>query len=176
MLCSKRAFLLMVLAILASSCTPKVKNMVPDIPEPYPRRDKSMAVGDVGGGEDTDVWIEGSKVDGRRFNEALAKALRESQMFEQKPEGQNPDYWVNAFIMTQDQPAIGLDMTASILVQYTIVHVSSGDTVWQKEINTSYTATFFSCCVGGVRLRRANEGAVRANIKRFLDEAAMLDL
>jgi len=63
-------------------------------------------------------------------------------------------------------------MTSKLFVKYTMTELATGENVWQKDINSQYTATFTSCCFGPIRLNKANEGAARENIKELIAELA----
>ena len=67
---------------------------------------------------------------------------------------------------------IGLDMTSTLSVKYTMTELATGEKVWQEDIASKYTAKLTSCCIGSIRLNKANEGAVRENIKQLVDKLA----
>jgi hypothetical protein len=52
----------------------------------------------------------------------------------------------------------------------------SGKTVWTKDVNSEYTAKVSDAFAGVERLRLANEGAARENIRQAISDMAALTL
>ena len=71
---------------------------------------------------------------------------------------------------------IGLDMTVTATVTYTLVERATGKTAWEKVIVAPYTAKFGDSLLGVERLKLANEGAIRTNISNLLDDLYRLRL
>jgi hypothetical protein len=67
-------------------------------------------------------------------------------------------------------------MTVKMEVSYTLKDTRSGSTVWTKDINSEYTAKASAAFAGVERLRLANEGAARKNIRQAITEMAALTL
>ena len=61
-------------------------------------------------------------------------------------------------------------------VEWRLRHVSSGRLVWEDQTNRPFTATVGDAFAGTVRLKLANEGAIRENIKAGLERIATLTL
>jgi hypothetical protein len=81
-------------------------------------------------------------------------------------------YRLTSFIGKVDQPMFGLSFTVKMEVSYALKDTRSGSTVWTKDINSEYTATPGQAFTGVERLRLANEGAARENIRQALTEMA----
>jgi hypothetical protein len=128
------------------------------------------------GGEESDPMWKGSRIDRASFRKALVKALFEAgyNVFESRA-GQ-PTYQLSARIVDQVQPVAGFDMTVALRVRYTLSSLVSAEFRWEKEVSSAYTATMGEAFVGAERLNKANEGAVRKNLERLLEELALLEL
>lgn len=142
--------------------------MVPYITDfEFAHSDKVLRIGDVVGGR---LGGDVSKIDAYRFKKVLIQALSEAGIFRLSKSNDIPDYVLKTFILTQKQPAMGLDMTVELYVTYTILDGSTREELWSKDVVSKYTASFFSACIGASRVNKANEGAVRENIKSLLLE------
>lgn len=138
---------------------------------PTPLR-KQLAVREVGGGSETNpLWK--SNVGNPEFENALKNSLRATGLLSEGPAGQ---YTLSAQLNDLDQPMIGLDMTVTAKISYTVAEQASGKTIWQQTLVTPYTARFGDAFAGYERLRLANEGAIRANLSRLIDELFRLKI
>ena len=99
-------------------------------------------------------------------------ALEKAQLFESAESDDTAHFRLDALIKGQDQPSFGLDMTSSLLVKYTVTDLATGDEVWEDEVFTQFTAKFTSCCYAPIRLNKANEGVVRENFKKLVEQLA----
>jgi hypothetical protein len=61
-----------------------------------------------------------------------------------------------------------LEVTAN--VNYSVIDHNSTEPYFQATVVTPYTANFSSSFLAVERLRLANEGAIRTNIEKFLNE------
>jgi len=167
-----------ILGFLMTGCAsaPKVINMIPpDEGHVFRNTNKTIKVEAAFGGKETDPLWEGSKIDNITFMGALLTSLAQSHMFTEVNPSENPDYTLTPFIMTQSQPAFGIDMTVTLLVKYTLSNAEDETQLWEKDILSSYTATLGDAFVGVTRIRKANEGAVRENLKSLLQELDAID-
>lgn len=128
---------------------------------------KNVAVKDITGGKETNpAWV--SNVGNGEFEKALEASLQDAGLLSEGK--QLGKYTLIAHIMKMDQPLMGFDMTVTATVQYTLVERASGKTVLSREIALPFTATISDAFSGVERLRLANEGAVRSNIKKLIEE------
>lgn len=140
------------------------------LPEPFKTH---IAVGDVTGGQETNpMWM--SSVSSSDFERALEDSLRAVGLL--AVNRQAGRFRLHAHLGKFDQPFVGLDMTVTATVTYTLVEWATGRTVFEKAITTPYTAKAGDAFLGVERLRLANEGAVRQNITGLIDELAQLKL
>lgn len=125
----------------------------------------AACVGEVRGGEETDPLLQ-SEVDDAGFREALIASIRNQGLLAESDA--DCGYRVDANILGVGQPIAGLDMTVTAYVNYTVIDRASGDPFLLATVTTPHTAQFGDSMFGPDRLRMANEGAVRANIREFL--------
>jgi hypothetical protein len=124
---------------------------------------QSMQVGAIGGGRETNpLWT--SQVSDADFAAALRQSLATHAMLSIN----NQSFRIDARMIGLDQPLAGFDMTVVSRVAYSVTNVATGALVFQREISASHTANFSSAIVAIERLRLANEGSVRENIRQFL--------
>jgi len=158
-----------------SAMTPQVVNMVPRAERRvFAKTAQPIGVLDVYGGEESDPMWKGSRIDRASFRKALTKALFDAgyRVFESGI-GQ-PTYQLAARIVDQVQPAVGLNMTAALRVRYTLTSLVDAGFWWEKDVSSAHTATMGDAFMGAERLNKANEGAVRKNLERLLEELVLL--
>lgn len=127
----------------------------------------NIAVRDVTGGKETNpMWI--SNVGSSEFEQALEASLRDAGLLAGGK--QAGKYTLVAHLENVDQPLGGFNMTVTATVSYSLVERTTGKEVLNRRVALPYTASFDSAFVGTERLRIANEGAVRVNIAKLIDE------
>jgi hypothetical protein len=127
----------------------------------------------VSGGSETSS-AGASKISSEDFAKALEASIKNTGLF--KGLAVPGDYHLEVYIARLDQPVFGLSMTVTLETNWTLSRSSDKKVVWKKVIPTVYTAKVGDAFAGSARLRLANEGAARANIKDALSEIAALDL
>ena len=177
-LLTKKRILISVFSLffLMGCSTINTMNMVPivDVASLH-HSQKTILIGDIVGGEMSNE-ITGSKIDANSFKVALIQSIDNSGMFLKPANNQSPDFTLKAVLLHQDQPAMGLDMTVSLIVKYYLIDNFNNKEIWAKDINSVHTQTFSSACIGVDRLNKANEGAARENIKILLNELSKINL
>jgi hypothetical protein len=141
---------------------------IASVPVP-PALKHNVVVGTVSGGQGTHaLWM--SKVG----NDAFAKALRDSlDAANLLATGPNAgQYILIADLQRLRQPAFGVKLRVTAVVDYSLKERASGETALQTQIVTPYTAGFGDAFLGVERLKLASEGAVRTNIERLIRELA----
>jgi hypothetical protein len=125
---------------------------------------KAIAAPTVTGGKETSpMWK--SNVSSSDFAEALRQTLAANTMLA----SENGRFNLAAELVELNQPMVGLDMTVTARVKYTLTDIATGQTIWSQEIVTPYTAKMSDAFVGVKRLQLANEGAIRTNIEKLVD-------
>jgi len=64
---------------------------------------------------------------------------------------------------------MGFDMTVTMFAEWALVRARTNVEVWKRSIKTTHTATVGDAFVGVTRLRLANEGAAKENIRKGLE-------
>lgn len=169
------ALALMAAAALTAGCATASRpdDMVATPATLVHRNSGSVAV-QVSGGKDTSA-MGASQISNDAFAQALRDSIQKSGLFGSVTDA-GANYKLDAFIGKVDQPLFGFSMTVKMEVSYTLIDTRSGTTVWQKDISSQYTAHPSDAFAGVTRLRLANEGAARENIKQALADMSTLSL
>jgi len=129
----------------------------------------------VGGGQETSA-VGKSQISDDAFHRALVEAIGKSRVFSKVIPDQGGDFELNVGIISMEQPSFGLHFTVKMEAGWTLKNAATGQVVWQKAITSQHTATPGDAFVGTERLRLANEGAARNNIRQGLAEISRLKL
>ncbi len=133
-------------------------------PASFPLKEK-LAIGEVSGGEDTNpLWT--SEVGNEEFRGALETSLRNGALA--APSAGNALYRLNAHLVNIQQPIMGFDITITSTGRYELISNSGGDRVWEETISATHTGTVNDAFVFDIRLRLANEGTIKENIKKLI--------
>jgi hypothetical protein len=119
----------------------------------------------VGGSETIPIWA--SQVSSENFQIALNNSLKEAGVL-----SENGKYDLKATLVTLDQPIMGIGMTVRTTVDYLIRNKTTGSTIFDETIESSFTAGMSDSVLGVKRLRLANEGAIRRNIELLIKKLA----
>lgn len=123
----------------------------------------ALVIERVDGGESTNpLWT--SEVGNDAFRGALSASLVNSGLMATK----KARFQLFARLASVNQPFIGLDMTVRASVIYRVLETETKKIWFDHSVSTPYTATFSDAPIGIVRLRLANEGSIRENIKEFI--------
>ncbi len=129
----------------------------------------------VSGGEKTNpLWT--SEISSEGYKQALDQSLRESDLFSGISQGSGSDYELTVQLSKAKQPMVGLGMTVRLSADWKLSRTSDGQPVWQETIDSEYTAKFTESVIGYERLRKANEGAVRENIRKGMERLSSVSL
>lgn len=127
----------------------------------------SISLESVSGGQETNpVWT--SEVSDESFKQALVESLKSYGYY--NPD--NPKYNLNVTLLHLSQPIIGFDMDVNSSARYTLSKISNNSEVMNKVISNEYTVTMSDTFLGIKPLRLANEGSIKGNIYKFLNELA----
>ena len=137
---------------------------------PNPALVSRIQVGEVSGGKKTNpLWKSNISTD--EFKLALESSLKSLGYF-----SDDSTYMLSAELQQVDQPIFGLNYTVTSTVGYELVNMSSGEVVFADVVTASSTTGVNDAFLGVKRLRLANEGSIKANIKSLLDQLAELEL
>ncbi len=130
---------------------------------PSSRLRQAVQLGEIGGGRETNpLWM--SQVSSSDFAAALRQSLATHAMLAIN----NQTFRVEATLLGLDQPMMGFDAEVRSRVRYRVTNIATGAVAFDREILAAYTAAFSSAFLGVERLRLANEGSVKENIRLFL--------
>jgi len=126
----------------------------------------NISVSNVNGGSETNPLLA-SQINNENFKSALEKSLQHADLYHNL---NGEKYQLNASLVKLDRPFIGLDLTVNCKVHYTLRDLKLKKTIYDKDISSSYTATFSDAALAITRLKMANEGAAKANIKKLIED------
>jgi len=169
------ALILIALTAMTAGCATGAKSsaMVVERVGPTHRSSADVSVV-VSGGKETSS-MGGSQISSDAFSQALSDSIEKSNLFT-KVSAAGARYKLAAFIGKVDQPMLGFSMTVKMEVSYTLTDTKAVAAVWTKNIASEYTAKVSDAFAGVERLRLANEGAAKENIRLALDEIAALNV
>lgn len=126
---------------------------------------QGITVNEVKGGHTVNPLLL-SEISNQNFKEALEKSLQKAGLYQNTKPGA---YSLTATILRFERPMIGLDFKSSLMVNYKIYENSTKKPVFDKTIKSAYVAKMSDSFVGSIRLKMANEGAARENIKQLIN-------
>lgn len=103
-------------------------------------------------------------------------ALESSNLFSEINSSTDPDYVLSASIVTYHLESGVVNVPVTLIVAYSLSEARSGAQVWQKRILSNFEGTLADSVLGVARMRLANEGAGRENIRMLLEELSKLEL
>jgi hypothetical protein len=133
-------------------------------------QNKIMVTSVEGGDETNPLWT--SEIESEGFKSALVESLKAAGLL--SAEENAAGYQLSVKILAVDQPVFGFDMTVSAEVEYKLASMTTGEVVFNETLKSEYTATMDDAFYGPERLKIANEGAVKQNIKMLLEELSVL--
>jgi hypothetical protein len=83
---------------------------------------------------------------------------------------QNGRFRLDAVLLTLQRPYAGFAMTVTATIAYRLTETATGTVVYTSTLTTPGTATLDDAVMNEVRLRIADERAVRANLRRLVEE------
>ncbi len=160
---------LMILSLSACASGPRLEAMVADvatnavIAENSPLW-KSTGIGKITGSAKTNkLWK--SKISKKVFENALRQSLGLHAILSEN----SGKYSIAATLKELRQPFLGLELTVTARVDYKVTRTHDNQIVFDREITQTHTSTLKESYVFSDRLKLANEGAVKANITKFIE-------
>ena len=165
----KYLVMMCVAASLAACATPaQVSAMIGAPTVPFAANSplkQSVQVSNVSGGQNTNpLWT--SEVGNSEFQQALQQSLSRQGMVA----AASARYRLDATLMEVKQPIFGFSYTVTSTVRYTVTEIAGGRVAFDQTITADFTATVSDAFSGVERLRVANEGSIKNNLSRFLDQ------
>lgn len=129
----------------------------------------------VTGGKETNPMGK-SEISSDAFAQAVADSIERSGVFTSVIDGGGSDYKLDVSLVEVISPTFGFDMTVTAVTEWRLTEVAGGNVVSEESISTPFTATVGDAFAGVARLRLANEGAAKANIKEGIRRLSELQL
>ena len=168
--------LLILLALVSTGCpaTLKPETMIPQVSVPVHKSASDILVAVLGA---TDVTkLKPIHITDEDFAQALQESIEKSGLFRKALRDVPGKYLLQAFFTQIDEQIFGIDMTASMEVNYTLARMSPKEVLWEKKISSSHTASMSDSLISITRLQLATEGAARKNIEQAIQEISKLQL
>jgi hypothetical protein len=135
----------------------------------------TVSINVTGGSETSKAGA--SQISDRDFAAALEQSIRESALFAGIASSAEPGtYHLEVAIVRVQQPMFGLNMTVTVETAWTLSRAADKSVLWRRAITTSHTAKAGEAFAGVKRLRLANEGAARENIREAITQMSALSL
>jgi hypothetical protein len=163
---------MLLLAGLGACATPaSYTSMIPELasaelgPGPAPSYRGAITVAPVSIGNDTSApWR--SQIGSAEFQEALVRTL----MLANLASAQNGRFRLDAILLGLDRPYAGFAMTVTASVSYRLTDTATGAVVYRDTRTSVGTATLNDAITNVNRLRMADERALRANIRKLIED------
>jgi hypothetical protein len=131
---------------------------------------KSVGLSAVNGGSETNpLWT--SEISSDAYREAVKLSLSTAGLF-----SENGRYQLTVTLLNVDQPMFGLDLKVTTIVSYVLTDTKTNKVLLNDTVTAIHTATFGDAAIAIKRLRLANEGSGRANIKVLLEKLSILNV
>jgi hypothetical protein len=163
---------MLLLAGLGACATPaSYTSMVPELasaelgPGPAPSYRGAIAVASVSIGTDTsEPWT--SQIGSAEFQDALVRTLTLANLA--SPQGGR--FRLDATLLRLERPFAGFAMTVTASVAYRLTDTATGAVVYQETRTSLGTASLNDAIMNANRLRIADERALRANIRKLIED------
>lgn len=132
----------------------------------------NISVTTTQGGRSTNP-IGKSQVNNQSFKAALIASLQKANLYATLS---SSHYNLTAHLLELKKPFVGISMTDECKVHYKIIDKKTHKIIFNKIISNQYTAKFSSAIFGIKRLRLANEGVIRNNIKILIEKLYKLNI
>lgn len=126
----------------------------------------SIWLADVRGGQAANAVIR-SDVGNAELQEALIESLRANHLLADRPD--DARYSLSAELTDLDQPDSGTALTVTSKIRYELRAQRSNRPVLKMTVSAPYTAKMSDSVIVFERMRLANEGSIRENIRVFVD-------
>jgi hypothetical protein len=127
-------------------------------------RDAITAAPVSGGRGTTPLWV--SPVGNAEFQDALVRTLIAARL----GSAENARFRLDANLQRMEQPFAGFAMTVTATIGYRLTETATGAVVYDNRLVTSGTATLDDAVMNDRRLKIANDRAIRANLRRLVEE------
>lgn len=173
---TRRTILLILLALSCVSCLPTAKpdSMTAQIVSSHRQGTSDVLVTVFGATEVSQRKPVQLTNDG--LAQALAASLERSGIFRRALRDSPGQYQLQAHVTDLQEEVMGINLTASMTVDYILASTVPKAVVWEKTINSSHTTGISDSVISITRLQMATEGAARKSIELAIHDLAALKL
>lgn len=168
--------LLILVALVCAGCpaTLKPETMTAQVSAPVHKSASDVSVAVFGA---TDISAKKPiHITDEDFTQALASSVESSGLFQKALKDGQGKYQLQATFVQLNEQIFGIDMTASMEVNYILASSAPKKALWEKKIASSFTAGMSDSVISITRLQLATEGAARRNIEQAILEMSKLQL
>ena len=168
--------LLVLAALISAGCASPARStaMVPQEFKVTSRHAVPVAVEVSGGHKTNPAWR--SDISSEDFSKAIAESISKSGVFSSVVAKGDAAYQLDVTLVKLLQPVFGFDLKVTAVTEWRLTHVATKKVVSDEFISTPFTATVGDAFVAMERVRLANEGAARDNIKEGIRRLSELSL
>jgi hypothetical protein len=123
----------------------------------------------IGGESTNSAWT--SEIGNTDFTNAVKSSLSAHGLF-----SDTGRFVLKINLINVEQPLFGIDMTVITYIRYRLTDLQTTMTIFDETIIASYTATFSDAFLGTDRLKMANEGSGKENIKGLIEKLETLKI
>jgi hypothetical protein len=169
------SFLIASLSFLVACGGLAVPNMVPETDGLSTiSYDRTLRVMPVTGARE-EVFGGPARVSNEEYGAALLAALKNSGLFAKVTTEPGTDLELHATILDHDQ-GDSLNYRSVMVIEYRLTDATSGKDVWDTMINTRHEVKVSEALSGAKRTTKAQEGSVKKNLKRLVEELSEANL
>lgn len=165
---------MIILAIGCAGCTSYDARLAFIIPSDFDLTKKhpyTVAINPrIGGGS---LGSSISSIRNEDFTNALRFSMEKSHLFLAVTDSNTADYTLYVTIENYDKPFLGFDFDVKTQTKWELKQAHTGQTVWVETIETSYKVKTSEELIGVVRLQKAAEGSIKANIRQGIERLSM---
>jgi len=170
---NRSALICSLMLLVGCAATGQVENMIvnqaPDNTFDSALKEQ-VEVATVQGGSGTNpLWL--SQISNSNFQKAITESLSIHGLL-----ANNGRFNLKVTLLNADQPMVGLDFKVVTSVNYTVVDNNTNKVLFDETIKAAHKAFFGDEFDRVTRLKIANEGSGKNNIKTFLEQLSKLDV
>lgn len=168
--------LLILLALVCTGCPAAIKSeaMIPLAPMSAHKSTAAIAIAVLGA---TDISApKPIRISDEDFAQSIRESFERSGLFRKSVAGTQAAYQLQAVFVQFDHALPGLEVQASMEVNYTLASTTPKKVLWERGIFTTHAVGYGESLMPMTRLQLATEGAARRNIEQAIQEISKLKL
>ena len=168
--------LLILLGLVCSGCPASIKSeaMIPLAPISVHKSTSDVGIAVLGA---TDISApKPVRISDEDFAQSLRESFEKSGLFRKSVTGAQAAYQLQAVFVQLDYALPGLEVQASMEVNYTLASTAQKKVLWERGVFTTHAVGYGESLIPMTRLQLATEGAARRNIEQAIQEISKLQL